>query len=87
MSKKYLKPYPLVYLMALFFGLLLIFFIFITFLKFSSGNFIFGFSLVFISFLFLSSFVAWVQKVEDLKLKEKSEKKVTNKSFYKGRIE
>lgn len=85
MSKKLLKPYPLVYFLSLFFGLLLIFFTIISFVKFSRGNFFFGISILFVSFFILSSFVAWVEKVEELKDKEEKERNSKAKFSLKGR--
>jgi hypothetical protein len=75
-----------VYFLSLFFGLLLIFFVLISSLKFSQGKLFLGLFLFLISFLILSSFIGWVQKVESFNDKEDVEKKSKSRVFLKGRM-
>ena len=86
MAKKFLKPYSFSYFLSLMLGLLLIFFILISYLRFSHGQFFFGVTLSFVCFLLFSFSIAWVQKVEQLDKKEESEKKSKGKLSLKGRL-
>ena len=86
LAKKFLKPYPFSYFLSLMLGLLLVFFIIISYLKFSHGHILFGVTLSCVSFLIFSFSIAWVQQVEQLDEKEESEKKSKGKLSLKGRL-
>ena len=81
--KKILRPYPFVYFLSLFFGLMLLFFILVSYLNFSNRNIFFGFLLFFFSFTFLSICLSWVQKIERIDDKESREQKIKDRFNFK----